>query len=110
MRRSRESGQAAVELVGAIPFLVLLGLALFQLLAVGYAGVMAGHAAEAAALAGAAGRDPAGAARDAVPGWPDARIRVSSRGGRARVVLRPPSLVSGLASKLEVGAEAAWKP
>ena len=110
MRRSPESGQAAVELVGALPVLVLLGLGILQLLAVGYAGAMAGHAAEAAALASAAGRDPSAAARDAVPGWPSSRLRVSSRGGRTRVALRPPSLIPNLAAKLEVGAEAAFKP
>lgn len=108
MRRS--GGQASVELLGSLPVLIGLGLVLFQLLAVGYAGVMAGHAAEAAALASASGRDPGTAARDAVPGWPRSRVQVVSRAGRTRVELRPPSLVPGLGEKLEVGAEAAWRP
>ena len=44
---ARESGQASVELLGAVPALMLLGFVFFQLLAVGYASVLAGSAAEA---------------------------------------------------------------
>ena len=47
-------GQASVELVGAVPALMLLALVAFQLLAVGYSSVLAGDAAEAGALARAA--------------------------------------------------------
>jgi len=69
-----ERGQASVELVAAVPALLLLALALFQLLAVGYAAVLAGDAAEAGALAVARGSDVRAAARNAVPGWSRARM------------------------------------
>lgn len=108
--RRGEDGQAAIELIGALPLVVGLGLALLQLLAVGYAGVMAGHAAEAAALAAAAGRDPAAAVRSALPGWPRSRAAVVRRDGRVRVTLRPPSPIPAVARALEIHAEAAWRP
>ena len=57
MRLARENGQAAIELLGALPVLLLLGVAVAQLLAVGYAAVLAGNAAEAGALALAARAD-----------------------------------------------------
>ena len=102
-----ERGQALVELLGAIPAVLLLGLVLFQLLAVGYAHVAAGGAAEAGALALAAGADPEAGAREALPGWSRARARVVVRGGPVRVSLRPPSALRAVSRKLEVRAEAA---
>src|SRR5256885_1133802 len=50
-----ESGQASVELLGALPALLVVGLVVLQLLAIGYSKVLAGDAAEAGALAMAGG-------------------------------------------------------
>ena len=105
-RRPRESGQASVELLGALPVLIAVGLILLQLLAVGYAAVLAGSAAEAGALALAAGSDPESAVREALPGWTRARARVSLSGGSVRVDLRPPSPLAALARRLVVTARA----
>jgi hypothetical protein len=104
-----ERGQASVELLGALPVVLLLGLVLLQLLAVGYAAVLAGQAAEAGALAAAGGGGALAAARAAVPGWSRARMRVSVNGGRVDVQMRPPAALDALARKLEVhaGAEVA---
>ena len=101
-----ERGQASVELLGALPALLVLGLVLFQLLAVGYSAVLAGQAAEAGALAIAAGGDARASIREALPGWSRARARAEVRGGRVRVTLRPPSVLSALGRRLEVGAQA----
>lgn len=101
-----ERGQASVELLGALPVVLLLGLVLMQLLAVGYAAVLAGQAAEAGALAVAGGGQPVQAARAAVPGWSRARMRVSVAGGRVEVDMRPPAALQALARKLEVHAGA----
>lgn len=101
-----ERGQATVEVVGALPALVLVGLVLFQLLAVGYAKTLAGTAAEAGALALASGRDPEAAARAAVPGWSRARMRVAESGGTVRVRMRPPAAIDRVERVLEVGARA----
>jgi hypothetical protein len=102
-----ERGQASVELVGAVPALLLLALVAFQLLAVGYSAVLAGDAAEAGALALAAGSDAQGAARAAVPGWSRARMTVSVSGGSVRVAMRPPSALAVVGRRLEVHAAAA---
>lgn len=105
-----ERGQAAVELIGALPVLLVLGIAITQLLAVGYAAVLAGNAAEAGALALAARADPEASARNALPGWGRARASVGVSGGRVTVRLRPPSLVSALARRLEVASTASVAP
>ena len=99
-------GQASVEAVALVPALVVVGLAVFQLLAVGYASVLAGNAAEAGALALAAGRDVPAAAKEALPGWSEARARIDVEGGRVEVRLRPPSPLRELGEALEVTAKA----
>ena len=101
-----ERGQASVELLGALPVLLLLGLAVAQLLAVGYSAVLAGNAAEAGALALAARADPEESARHALPGWSRARASVGVAGDRVTVRLLPPSLVDALAGELEVTSTA----
>lgn len=102
-----QAGQASVELLGALPAMVLLGLVAFQLLAVGYSASLAGTAAEAGALAFAGGGDAAAGARESVPGWSRAGMRVQVAGGRVRVAMRPPSPLHALARALEVNASAA---
>ena len=107
MRVSRgERGQATIELLGALPVVLLLGLVLLQALAVGYASVLAGTGAEAGALALAAGADPKAGVHESLPGWSRARTRVSVNGGTVHVRLRPPSPLRALARKLEVDADA----
>jgi hypothetical protein len=101
-----ERGQASVELIGALPILVVLGLVMFQLLAVGYAKVQAGTAAEAGALALVAGGNHVAAARESLPGWSRAGARIEREQGVVRVTLRPPSPLRALARELEVHAEA----
>jgi hypothetical protein len=102
-----ERGQASVELLGALPALLVVALVLFQIGAVGYASVLAGNAAEAGALAMAAGGDVKAGARESLPGWSRAKARVESGRGRVKVRLRPPSPLRGLSRRLEVSAEAA---
>jgi hypothetical protein len=106
-RRSGARGQATVEAIALVPLVVAIGLGILQLLAVGYASVLAGNAAEAGALALAAGADPRDEARQALPGWSRARARVEVDGGRVAVRLRPPSPLKALADGLEVTAKAA---
>jgi hypothetical protein len=99
-------GQATIETIALVPVLLAVGLGLMQLLAVGYASVLAGGAAEAGALALAGGRDPRAAAREALPGWSEARARVGVEGFRVEIRLRPPSPLHVLAERLEVTAAA----
>lgn len=105
--RRADRGQANVELLGGVPAILLVSLLIFQLLAVGYASVLAGSAAEAGALALAAGGDPRAKAREALPGWSRARARVMVSGGSVRVRLRPPSPLRTVSRRLEVSGRAA---
>jgi hypothetical protein len=89
--RYEENGQASVELAAGVAMTLVVGLLILQLLAAGYAAVMADHAAEAGALALANGRAPAPAARSAVPGWPRGASRIQVDGDAVRVTLSPPS-------------------
>lgn len=106
MRRPGASGQASVELVAALPALLLAALVALQLLAAGYALTLADGAAEAGALALASGGSAAEAARAALPGWAEDDISVSVQGGTVSVRLRPPSPMSALADRLEVTSTA----
>lgn len=101
------SGQASVELLGALPAMLVIGLVAFQLLAVGYSASLAGTAAEAGALALAGGHDAAADARGSVPGWSRAGMRVRVEAGRVRVAMRPPSPLHAIGRALEVNAAAA---
>jgi hypothetical protein len=101
-----QRGQALVELLGAAPAVLVLGLVLMQALAVGYSSVLAGTAAEAGALALAGGGDVRAGVRDALPGWSRSRARVRVRAGRVRVTLRPPAPLRILARRLEVKGDA----
>jgi hypothetical protein len=105
-----EEGQSTVELVAALPALLLTGLLVLQLLAAGYALTLADGAAEAGALALAAGRPAAVAARDALPGWAEDEVTVSVKGGRVTVRLRPPSPLPAIADRLTVTSSAAVRP
>jgi hypothetical protein len=107
LRDASERGQATVEAVALIPAMLAIGLGVLQLLAVGYAAVLAGSAAEAGALALAAGGDARAGAKEALPGWSEARARIEVDGGRVEVRLRPPSPLRALSERLEVAAHAA---
>jgi len=95
-----QSGQAAVELIGILPMLVLLALAAGQFLAAGRARELAGHAAEAGAVAMMRHEEPGAAAREALPGTPTRRLRVTVDGRRVRVRLRPAAVMPGIAGLL----------
>ncbi len=85
MTAAGQRGQATVELVAGLPALLLAALVALQLLATGYALTLADGAAEAGALALAAGRPAAPAARAALPGWARERVSVSVERGRVTV-------------------------
>jgi len=102
-----ERGQATVELVAALPALLLSALVALQLLAAGYAMTLADGAAEAGALALASGGSAADAAREALPGWAEDDVSVAVEGGKVTVRLRPPSPFGAVAERLEVSSSAA---
>jgi pilus assembly protein CpaE len=101
-----ERGQAAVELVAALPALLLAGLVALQLLAAGYTLTLADGAAEAGALALASGGSAAEAAKEALPGWAEDDVSVSVDGDEVSVRLRPPSPIPALAKPLTISSSA----
>ncbi len=105
-----EEGQASVELVAAIPALLLAALVALQLLVNGYALTLADGAAEAGALALASGKPAKEAVRKALPGWADADAEVSVRGGEVSVRLRPPSPLGAVGDSLAVTSSAVARP
>jgi hypothetical protein len=102
-----QRGQATVELVSALPALLLAAAIALQLLAAGYALTLADGAAEAGALALASGGGAAEAVRSALPGWAEDGAEVSVDGGRVTVRLRPPSLLPAIGELLAVSSSAA---
>jgi hypothetical protein len=95
---SGDDGQATVELVCFLPFLLVLAVAGAVLLAAQAAGEQAGMAAEAGAMALLAGDDPRVAAREALPPHTDATIDV--RGRRVTVRVRPSIAIAPIARAL----------
>lgn len=110
MASGGEQGQAAIELVAALPALLLAGLLGLQLLATGYTLTIADGAAEAGALALAAGLPATRAARSALPDWIEEDAEVDVAGGRVTVRLQPPALLPGVARLLAVTSAAAALP
>lgn len=108
--RPRERGQATVELVAAVPALLLAGLLALQLLATGYALTLADGSAEAGALALASGRPAVAAAREALPGWAEGEVAVRVEAGRVTVTLSPPSPLPAIADRLAVTSSATARP
>ncbi len=101
-----ERGQASVELVAAVPALLLAALIALQLLLAGYALTLADGAAEAGALALASGGSARNAARDGLPGWARDDVDVAVGGGTVTVRLRPPSPFGLLGEALAVTSSA----
>jgi hypothetical protein len=95
-----------VEMVAAVPALLLAALIALQLLAAGYALTLADGAAEAGALALAEGGSPAEAARESLPGWAEDNVSVSVAGEEVSVRLRPPSPFGSIAAHLAVSSSA----
>jgi hypothetical protein len=103
---NEERGQASVELIAALPALLLAAAVALQLFVAGYAMTLADGAAEAGALALASGSSAADAARAALPGWAKEDVSVSVEGGTVTVRLLPPSPLHPVAEGLAVSSSA----
>jgi len=103
-RRSRDSGQTAVEYIGFLPFLILIGIVVIQLGIAAYTIQQAGTAARAAARIAShdnAG-DPEEAGRAAVSDWISDGTDIDVGFGdhfdeaKATATVKIPSIVPGL--------------
>jgi len=111
MRRWRRAdGQAAVELVGVLPFVVVLCAVAWQFALAGWTWWSAGAAARAAARAVAVGGDARMAARRALPGTLERGLVVrAGSDGSATVRVRVPS-VGGVLPVGTMSARARFAP
>ncbi len=107
-RRLRsERGQAAVEFVAVLPFMLLAGLVAWQLVLVGHVAWDAAGAARSGARAAVVGRGAATAARSALPSpLRDGTRVVSGRGGVVRVSVPVPLVIYRWRSPIRVTASA----
>ena len=103
---SRTSGgQASVELLGTLPAVLLVGLAVWQLALGGHAAWLCAHAARAAARAQAVHGDPEAAARSALPRALASGVTVDRAGAGVRVEV-PVPLIVPTGRTVRVGATA----
>jgi pilus assembly protein CpaE len=107
-RLAAEAGQASAELIGVLPFVVLVTAIGWQLALAGHSVWMCANAARVAARAEAVGRDPAAAARSALPRSYERGLSVErTEGGAVRVRLHVPLILRRWRSPVTVGASAA---
>src|SRR3954466_3652305 len=106
-RLSDQQGQAAVEFVATLPFVLLAGLVAWQLALVGHVAWNTANAARSGARAAVVGRDPTLAARSALPRSVRSATRVSGGFGRRVHVSVPiPLVVYHWRTPLRVSASA----
>ena len=101
-----QRGQAALETVAMLPVLIAVALAIGHVLAAEVSRELAGHAAEAAAIALVHGADPRDAVEASLPDWSRDRVDVEVHGRAVSVRVKPPSAVPGLADLLATTAHA----
>lgn len=102
-----ERGQAAVEFVSVVPFVLLAGLVAWQLALVGHVAWSTAGAARSGARAAVVGRDAASAARSALPRSLRRSTTVSRLvGGGVRVSVPIPLVVYRWRTPLHVSASA----
>jgi hypothetical protein len=105
--RRAERGQASVELLAAVPAVLLVGAVVWQLVLAGHTAWSCANAARVAARAAAVDRDVRAAARSALPRTLERGMSVRREsGGRVRVRLRVPLLLRGWQTPIRVAASA----
>lgn len=105
MSARSERGQASVELVAVVPFVLLVGAVLWQLALAGHALWVTAHAARVAARADVVGRDVRAAARSALPDGLERGLEVQRlRAGGVRVRVRMPLLAHGWSGPVTMAA------
>lgn len=104
-------GQASVELVAVVPFVLLVGLVLWQLILAGHTAWLCANAARVAARAEAVGDNGEHAARTAVPEGLERGLEFEeSDSGDVHVRLRVPLLTHRWRTPMSVGASAHLEP
>lgn len=105
-RLGEERGAASVELVGALPFLVVVAALVWQLQVTVAASNAVANAARTAARVQSLGGDPVRAAQAALPPRQRATARIRVRGDRVSISTRTPIVSSSYTFDYVVSAEA----
>jgi hypothetical protein len=104
-RADTQRGQASVELVATVPFVLLIGAVVWQLVLAGHTAWLTANAARAAARADTVGRSAATAARSALPGSMKRGLEVRRlREGGVRVSVQVPLLLRHWRAPVRVAA------
>jgi pilus assembly protein CpaE len=101
-----QRGQAAVETMILLPVVVVLAVAAWQGVLIGWTAVEAQEAARQAARAALAGEPVRDAARSALPASMRDGLAVRSAGGEVTVRVSVPSIVPGFAPSVSASAAA----
>ncbi len=102
-----QRGQASVELLAAVPGVLLVGALVWQLALTGHTAWLCANAARVGARADVVGRDARAAARSALPRSLERDLRVDRGDGDAvRVRVRLPLLVRSWRGPVTIGASA----
>ena len=104
--RRSEQGQASVELVAALPFVLLLGALVWQCALAGHTAWLTAHAARAGARAEVVDGDVRQAVRSALPDGLEHGLKVERDAGRVRVSVEVPLLLHRWRMPVAVGASA----
>ena len=100
-----QSGQASVELVAVVPFVLLVGVVVWQLVLAGHTAWLTANAARAGARADTVGRDVAAAARSTLPRSMEQDLEIRRlREGGVRVSVRVPLLLRRWRAPVRVAA------
>jgi pilus assembly protein CpaE len=102
-----ESGQATVEAVAIVPFVLLAAAIAWQIVLTGHTLWLCANAARAAARADLVGESPTRAARSTLPRSLERNLSVTRlQGDRVRVRIRMPVLLHAWRSPVTLGASA----
>ncbi|MFN2617882.1 MAG: hypothetical protein ABR581_12290 [Thermoleophilaceae bacterium] len=105
-RPGSQSGQASVELLGAMPFLLLAGLFAWQLALIGQTAWLCSNAARVAARADLVERSPLRAARSALPHPLERGLQVRRGERGVKVTVRLPLLMRRWQAPVPISARA----
>jgi hypothetical protein len=103
-RRSDECGQASVELVTALPFVLLVAAVTWQIALAGHTLLTTAHAARAAARAELVDRDALTAARSVLPDAMERGLEVASGARGVTVRVRMPVLLNRWQAPFRIAA------
>jgi len=104
--RHAEQGQSSVELVAALPFVLLLGALVWQCALAGHTAWLVAHAARAGARAEVVDGDVRAAVRSVLPEGLEHGLAVERRDGRVHVGVQLPLLLHRWRLPVAVGATA----